>query len=85
MSEFVRLECRGRDMNIEYEWIAPQNTGQLLVFLHEGLGSEAMWRGFPKALCEAGGCRGLVYSRPGYGWSSSLWLDRPVAHRFHAL
>jgi pimeloyl-ACP methyl ester carboxylesterase len=76
MSEFVRIECRGRDMNIEYDWIAPRNLGLLLVFLHEGLGSLAMWRDFPKALCEAVGCRGLVYSRPGYGRSSSFWPDR---------
>jgi pimeloyl-ACP methyl ester carboxylesterase len=76
MSEFVRIECRGRDINIEYDWIAPQNPGPLLVFLHEGLGSVAMWRGFPKSLCEAVGCRGLVYSRPGYGRSSSFWPDR---------
>jgi pimeloyl-ACP methyl ester carboxylesterase len=76
VSEFVRIECCGRDMNIEYAWIAPQNTGLLLVFLHEGLGSLTMWRAFPHALCEAAGCRGLVYSRPGYGRSSSLWPDR---------
>ena len=76
MSELVRIEYQGRDVNIEYDWVAPQNLGLLLVFLHEGLGSLAMWRGFPKALCEAAGCRGLVYSRPGYGRSSSLWPDR---------
>ena len=76
MSEFVGIECRGRHVNIEYDWLAPHSPGMLLVFLHEGLGSLAMWRGFPKALCEATGCRGLVYSRPGYGRSSSLWTDR---------
>jgi pimeloyl-ACP methyl ester carboxylesterase len=75
MSEFVRIECHGRDVTIEYDWVAPHSPGVLLVFLHEGLGSVAMWRGFPKALCEAAGCRGLVYSRPGYGRSSSLWPD----------
>ena len=30
----------------------------LLVFLHEGLGSLAMWRDFPQALCDAAGVRG---------------------------
>jgi pimeloyl-ACP methyl ester carboxylesterase len=40
------------------------------VFLHEGLGSRSMWRDFPRRSCEAAGCRGLVYSRPGYGKSS---------------
>ena len=42
----------------------------LIVFLHEGLGSLSMWREFPKALCDAAGVRGLVYSRPGYGRST---------------
>jgi pimeloyl-ACP methyl ester carboxylesterase len=29
-----------------------------------------MWKDFPQQLCEAAGCRGLVYSRPGYGAST---------------
>ncbi|MBC8118246.1 MAG: alpha/beta fold hydrolase, partial [Burkholderiaceae bacterium] len=37
---------------------------------HEGLGSVAMWRDWPRRLCEAGGFRGLMYSRPGYGGST---------------
>jgi pimeloyl-ACP methyl ester carboxylesterase len=41
-----------------------------LVFLHEGLGSLAMWKDFPRQLCAAGGFRGLVFSRPGYGRST---------------
>jgi pimeloyl-ACP methyl ester carboxylesterase len=41
-----------------------------MVFLHEGLGSLAMWKDFPQRLCSAVGVRGLVYSRPGYGRSS---------------
>ena len=39
-------------------------------FLHEGLGSLSAWRDFPQRLCDAAGCRGLVYSRPGYGRST---------------
>ena len=42
----------------------------LLVFLHEGLGSVALWRDWPQQVCDAGGFRGLVYSRPGYGRST---------------
>jgi pimeloyl-ACP methyl ester carboxylesterase len=30
----------------------------------------AMWKDFPQRLCDALGCRGLVYSRPGYGQST---------------
>jgi len=40
-----------------------------LVFLHEGLGSVAMWRDWPAQVCAATGRAGLVYSRQGYGRS----------------
>jgi pimeloyl-ACP methyl ester carboxylesterase len=61
----------GRTLEIEYEWVGLPGPGvPLLVFLHEGLGSVAMWRDFPQRLCEAVGARGLVYSRPGYGRST---------------
>jgi len=40
-----------------------------LVFLHEGLGSVALWRDFPKRLAEATGRRALIYSRAGHGQS----------------
>jgi pimeloyl-ACP methyl ester carboxylesterase len=60
-----------RGMKIDYHWIGPERAhAPLLVFLHEGLGSIAMWRDFPRQLCEAGGFRGFVYSRPGYGRSA---------------
>jgi pimeloyl-ACP methyl ester carboxylesterase len=56
---------------IETQWLAPGRTAApLLVFLHEGLGSRAMWRDFPQRLCDAAGCRGLVFSRQGYGQST---------------
>jgi pimeloyl-ACP methyl ester carboxylesterase len=45
-----------------------------LVFLHEGLGSVAMWKDFPQRFCETHGLRGLVFSRYGYGHST------PKAH-----
>jgi pimeloyl-ACP methyl ester carboxylesterase len=38
-----------------------------LVFLHEGLGSVALWRSFPDDLAQATGRRALVYSRAGHG------------------
>lgn len=40
-----------------------------LVFLHEGLGSVALWRNWPQQLCQRLGLPGLVYSRQGYGQS----------------
>ena len=41
-----------------------------LVFLHEGLGSVALWRDWPVRLCAHLGLAGLVYSRQGYGQSA---------------
>jgi len=69
--QFVDIDWAGRRVRIEHQWISPGRTHRpLIVFLHEGLGSLSMWRGFPQRLCEACGARGLVYSRPGYGRST---------------
>ncbi|MEO6362198.1 MAG: alpha/beta hydrolase [Caldimonas sp.] len=46
-----------------------------VVFLHEGLGSVAMWKGFPAAFCAAHGLAGIVYSRQGYGRSTPKPAD----------
>lgn len=47
-----------------------------LVFLHEGLGSVAMWRQrgrhWPEELCAATGRAGWLYSRRGYGQSDPV-------------
>ena len=68
---FIDIDWAGRQVRIEHQWIASEKTNApLIVFLHEGLGSVAMWTDFPQGLCEASGCRGRVYSRPGYGRSS---------------
>ena len=70
-SAFVDIAWRGRQVRIEHAWVdAGQTDTPLLVFLHEGLGSVAMWKDFPQRLCTALGWRGLVYSRPGYGRST---------------
>jgi len=69
--QLVPVHAMGRDMTIECQWIAPDKTeGDLLVFLHEGLGSASMWKDWPARLCAAAGCRGLVFSRYGYGNST---------------
>ncbi|MGE8507967.1 MAG: alpha/beta fold hydrolase [Paraburkholderia terricola] len=58
-------------LRIEYRWVnEAAGDAPLAVFLHEGLGSLAMWRDWPQSLCEQLGMRGLVYSRPGYGRST---------------
>jgi pimeloyl-ACP methyl ester carboxylesterase len=69
--EFVEVPWRDRRDRIEYTWIGRERHDQpLMVFLHEGLGSVTMWRDFPARLCEAAQCRGLVFSRWGYGQST---------------
>jgi len=47
-----------------------------LVFLHEGLGSVALWRDFPARLAAATGRRALIYSRAGHGFSDLPDGDR---------
>jgi pimeloyl-ACP methyl ester carboxylesterase len=59
-----------------------------IIFLHEGLGSVAMWRGWPAHVCAATGRAGVVYSRRGYGNSDPVpdvrgegRLDADYMHR----
>ena len=76
MNPVVELDWGERRVRIEHRWLRRADAdAPLLVFLHEGLGSVSMWRDFPDALCEALQCRGLVYSRPGYGQSTPRAAD----------
>ena len=60
-----------RTLDLEYAWVGVAGSPRpIVVFLHEGLGSVAMWRDFPAAFCAAHGLRGLVFSRYGYGRST---------------
>src|SRR5690348_12721486 len=63
---------------LDYQRIAGRAGAPVLVFLHEGLGSIALWRGFPETLAAATGCGALVYSRLGYGNSATLAAPRAV-------
>lgn len=68
---FIGIDWNGRTVQLEYQWVGVREVqAPTMVFLHEGLGSLSMWRNFPDRLCQALGCRGLVYSRPGYGNST---------------
>jgi pimeloyl-ACP methyl ester carboxylesterase len=51
-----------------------------LVFLHEGLGSVALWRDFPERVAAATGRRVFLYSRAGHGQSDLP--DAPRTPRF---
>jgi len=72
-AQLAKVIYGARVLEIEYAWISKGDDAPLIVFLHEGLGSLRMWRHFPTLLCAATGCRGLIYSRCGYGASSSQW------------
>jgi pimeloyl-ACP methyl ester carboxylesterase len=58
------------DGTIAYTMIEGDPMLPYLVFLHEGLGCTAMWGDFPRRLCKATACPGLIYDRLGYGCSS---------------
>ncbi|WIT12852.1 alpha/beta hydrolase [Paucibacter sediminis] len=65
------LHLEGRQLQIESQWLSAERRARpLVVFLHEGLGSLSQWRDFPQRLCDALQCRGLLFSRPGYGNST---------------
>jgi len=69
------IDWAGQRWALEFQWLNANGaapSGPLMVFLHEGLGSVAMWKDFPQRLCVAANCRGLVISRPGYGQSTPL-------------
>jgi pimeloyl-ACP methyl ester carboxylesterase len=68
---------------LEYKRINPRPRpgaadAPVLVFLHEGLGSVAMWKDFPETVSHATGCPAIVYSRYGYGKSDRLAEARGV-------
>ncbi|MEO7055892.1 MAG: alpha/beta hydrolase, partial [Caldimonas sp.] len=70
MSELVELAWRQRPLRLEVERVGDAAAPATVVFLHEGLGSVAMWKDFPAAFCEANGLAGVVFSRAGYGRST---------------
>ncbi len=61
---------------MEVRHIPGPSTLPALVFLHEGLGSVAMWQGrsgdWPAQVCQLSGRAGWVYSRIGYGQSPPI-------------
>jgi len=66
---------------IEYQRIEAGGKGRpTLVFLHEGLGSIAMWRDFPERVALETQRDAVVYSRCGYGNSDPLTEPRGVRY-----
>ena len=67
---------------LEYRIVEPRGPQSrqrtMIVLLHEGLGSVAMWKDFPDALVARTGHPLLVYSRHGHGQSAQLTQPRHV-------
>ena len=67
--------------HLEYRMIGPRpDQAPTLVLLHEGLGCVGLWGDFPDKLQKATGCGVFVYSRAGYGKSSTVKLPRPLTY-----
>ena len=54
---------------VEYEDAPGDPSRAPLLFLHEGLGSVGLWRGFHRRIADATGRRAVAYSRLGHGFS----------------
>ena len=64
---------------LEYRMIGPPpDAAPTFLMLHEGLGSVSTWGEFPAKLAERTGLGVFVYSRAGYGKSSTITLPRPL-------
>jgi len=64
---------------VEVKVLQPETSSDTaIVLLHEGLGSISMWRFFPEQLCRMMGYQVVMYSRFGYGNSSSCQTPRPL-------
>src|SRR3954454_11106304 len=65
--------------SLEYRMIGPRpDAAPTIVMLHEGLGSVSTWGEFPQKFAEKTGVGVFVYSRAGYGRSSTVTLPRPL-------
>jgi pimeloyl-ACP methyl ester carboxylesterase len=76
-AESLFVTAQGRKLEVQ-RIAGPGKGARTLVFLHEGLGSVAMWRDFPRDAASATGCAAVVYSRYGYGQSEVLREPRGV-------
>ncbi|GAA2564606.1 alpha/beta fold hydrolase [Pseudonocardia hydrocarbonoxydans] len=74
MSDLPTLAVPGG--RVEVDDVPGRDDRAPLLFLHEGLGSVALWRGWHRRVAEATGRRTVAYSRLGHGWS-----DPPPAPR----
>src|SRR5258707_8474715 len=65
--------------DLQYRMIGPAPAdAPTIVMLHEGLGCVGLWGDFPERLAAATGAGVMVYSRAGYGASTTVELPRPL-------
>jgi pimeloyl-ACP methyl ester carboxylesterase len=64
---------------LAYRMIGPRpDAAPMIVMLHEGLGAVSTWGEFPAKLAERSAFGVFLYSRAGYGQSSTITLPRPL-------
>src|SRR4029079_2585770 len=74
-SRFIEID----GARLEYRMIgARPDAAPPIVMLHEGLGAVSAWGEVPARLGEKTGCGVFLYSRAGYGKSSTITLPRPL-------
>jgi pimeloyl-ACP methyl ester carboxylesterase len=66
------IQVNGADIEVQRLPAASGRPKVPIIFLHEGLGSVAMWRDWPAQVCAQTGRAGIVYSRRGYGQSEPI-------------
>jgi pimeloyl-ACP methyl ester carboxylesterase len=81
-SAVLELRAGGKRLRAVVIGRGPKH-GRNLVFLHEGLGCIALWRGFPAAVARAAGCNALVYERLGHGGADPIDRPRGVDYLHH--
>ncbi len=69
--------------HVEYDDVPGDPGLAPLLFLHEGLGSVALWRGFHHRVAEATGRRAVAWSRLGHGFSDPPPVPRTARFMHH--
>ena len=75
--QFSSIQVHDKQLAYQFIDIGAPPSSPVLVFLHEALGSMALWKTFPKDLCQICGFNGLLYDRQGHGHSDPMSLPRP--------
>jgi pimeloyl-ACP methyl ester carboxylesterase len=65
---------------IEIKVISHKSNLEPIIFLHEGLGSIALWKDFPLRVAKATGRDIILYSRIGMGKSSPIQENRKLSY-----